>query len=189
MVDLSDATQLLVFGSTRVPKPESRHLLLLAEGVVHVDFDDPDHVFLATVTRVARVHLPTGDPVVAVLDGVGVRLTDVELANHVTVVLAGSGPDAEEQARAYTEAFSAWGAVARHEAPPSAPGERLSALHCGVTDDVGTVYALSSGAFGGSEDPWQGRWQFLPLPPPDARRLRVTVGDGPAVDVPLPDRS
>ncbi|MGY1844015.1 hypothetical protein [Modestobacter sp. SYSU DS0875] len=156
---------------------------------MHVDFGDPDHVFLATVTRVPRIHLPTGDPVVAELGSVEVRLTDVELANHVTIVLEGTGPVAEEQVRAYTDAFTTWGAAPQHlEAPPSAPGERLSALRYWVTDDVGTAYSVSTGEFGGSEHPWRALLRFLPTPPADARRLQITVGDGPAIDVPLPER-
>ncbi|WP_299953348.1 hypothetical protein [uncultured Modestobacter sp.] len=81
MVDLPTATQLLAFGNGRIPRPASAHRTLLAEGVVLADYDDPGHVFLVTVTQVPRVHLPTGSPVVAQVDGVAVRLVDVELAH------------------------------------------------------------------------------------------------------------
>jgi len=161
MVDLSTATQLLAMGAGRLPRPASCHRTLLADGVVHVDYADPDHVFLVTVTQVPRVHLPTGDPVVADLDGVPVRLVDVELANHVTIALAATGPVAEQ---------------------------RLADVGYRLTDDVGTEYRLSTGESGGADHPWRARWQHLPTPPPDARLLRIEFADGRVVAVPLPGR-
>jgi hypothetical protein len=57
MVDRFTVTQLLAMGNDRLPRPDSCGKSLLAEGVVHVDYGDPGHVFLVTVAQVPRVHL------------------------------------------------------------------------------------------------------------------------------------
>ena len=189
MVDLPTATQLLVLGDRQRLRPGSGRRTLLTEGVVHVDYDDPEHVFLVTVSQVPRVHLPTGAPRVAELGGVEVRLVDVELANHVSIVLTGTGPVADQQARQHAAAFDAWAATAadgRDDDRPEWPASRLLDVRYTVTDDVGTVYRLASGEAGGDDHPWRSVWRHLPTPPPDARQLRVVFAGGPVVELPLP---
>jgi hypothetical protein len=187
MVDLRTAVELHGFGRDPVDRPELIMKNLIGPGLVDVDYGDPEHVFLVTVTRVPRVHLPTGSPSVAELDGVQVRLVDVELANHVTVVLEGAGPLADQQSQQYAAAFEAWAAAGgRDGEPPSWPAERLADLPYRLSDDVGTVYRMSSGEAGGGDHPWRSVWHHLPTPPSDARLLRIEFAGVPAVELRLP---
>jgi len=187
MVDLPTAIELHGFGRDPVDRPELYMKSVIGPGQVDVDYGDPDHVFLVTVTQVPRVHLPTGDPLVTELDGVPVRLVDVELANHVTVVLEAVGPLADAESREYTAAFEAWAATGGQDGePPSWPAERLAEVPYQLTDDVGTAYRMASGEAGGAEHPWRSVWHHLPTPPSDARLLRIAFPGSPVVELPLP---
>lgn len=66
---------------------------------------------------------------------------------------------------------------------PSMPGEAvLGAVEVVLSDDVGTTYARTTGQVagdGGTE--WRATWFFAPLPPTEARELRLHffAGAGP----------
>ena len=61
MVDFQAAVSLHGFASADAARPQAEYTELLAPGVVHLDYDDPNHVFRVTVERVPRRHLPLGD--------------------------------------------------------------------------------------------------------------------------------
>ena len=189
MVDLRTATNVHGFGRDPDEQPELVLEDLIGPGLVAVDHGDPDHVFRVAVTQVRPVHLLTGSPVVGGLDGVEVRLVDVQLANHVSVVLEGTGPAAEELAREHGAAFEAWAASGgRSGDPPAWPADRLADVRYRLTDDVGTGYRMTSGSAGGDTSPCRSVWHHLPTPPPDARQLPIAFTGGPVVAVSLPDR-
>lgn len=173
----------------------SRHMQLLEEGLVHVDYGDEDHVFLVRVDEVPRVRLPVPSPrrLAEVLPGLWAELVEVSVANHVRVRLAAEdGPVKQAMEVRYAEDFKTWAGATGGEPPvqsPSWPAEAIMRLEVGLADDLGTSYQWSSGQAGGERDVWLAERLFRPLPPAAARRLILTYTlDGqPAgrTDVPL----
>lgn len=176
----------------RRPLP-NRSMHRLDQGVFHFDFrdDDPDNVYLVTVERVPRVRLPLEPPVVVgEVDGVRALLVRVSVANHVEVTLdAEDSPRTRTLTEAYLAAEAVWvNASGPDQHPPESPGaERFLHLLISVTDDAGTEYHMSSGSGGGSDTPWRMHWDFLPVPPPQARRLTIHFPAG-EVEFALPPR-
>jgi hypothetical protein len=165
MVDLRTATQAIMFGGTDKRRtPTSGGKLLLADGVVHVDFGDPDQVFLVSVVQVPRVRLPVGQVALGEVDGVTVHLVEASTANRLELVIEGRGQEGIDV--------------------PGWPAERLMAVPTAVTDDVGTTYRFTSAEAGGEDRPWRAIELFRPVPPPDAAMLTIDYG-GQRTEIPL----
>lgn len=192
MTDLAGVIRSLLFRHSGEPEPVTRSVERLDDGTFHVDFDDPEHVYLVTVREVPRIRLPLEHPVlVGEVDGVRAELLRVSLANHVEVVLgAEQGPSREAASTDFAAAYRQWEEQVEPGAPPPWPGERLGTTALVVSDDVGTPYRLASGQTGGEGTEWEVRWGFRPTPPATARRLTLdftpSAGESVRIELPLP---
>jgi hypothetical protein len=173
----------------------SRDATRLGPGVVRVEYDVDDSIFVVSVTRVPIRRPAGGGPVaVGTVDDLTVRLTGVTIDTQLIVRLdiADSGHRRSLEA-AYHAEFAAWAEQTGEadDAPPRTPGERLFGVGVEVRDDLGTEYSNSTiqGYAGGSGTEWLGGRYFTPVPPPEARVLTIRLmvdADGPVdVDVPL----
>lgn len=166
-------------GASRQPSVE----FFPEEGVAHLDYGDADHEFRVDVTLVPRRRLAVPQGVVCEIDGVGVRLLEVAIGNNVRVVIEGtSGPAHEQALEEFRAAHQRWEGLVTVEGtsghePPQWPGGRLFG-HLRLRDDQGTAYRLSRGEAGGHGNEWSCAHAFRPLPPPEARRLRLEFTDG-----------
>jgi hypothetical protein len=169
------------------------HMQLLGDGLVHVDYGEPEQVFLVQVIPVPRVPLldaarPLGD----LGDGVEVWLAGVSVDNYVTVTIEGRGAGAEAEIQTYRDQFARWEATVqtRPGAPsPEWPGERLLGVIPTLSDDVGTEYHIDAGQTGGPDREWLHVWQYRPTPPAEATTLHLAVQIGEhvtTVDLALP---
>ncbi|GHE07636.1 hypothetical protein [Klenkia taihuensis] len=200
MVDLDRVTEMVGLGDwSGVELPEGTHIEQIGPGRIHADFGDPDHVFLVTVQQVTRRQLVAEPrPVLTRADGVVVELRAVEVANHVTLTLSATGPAAAAGSARYRSDVDAWarrvraaldaGRSADPERPPRHPADDVADLPVELTDDAGTTYAWVTGMAGHEDDPWRYVLHLRPTPPPEARALRIRVGDGDTVDLDLPPR-
>ena len=193
MVDLRTAVTLHGFADAEAPRPPLRYQELLAPGVVHVDYADPDHVFRVTVEQVDRRRLTVPSTAAAQLADITVRVSAVTADTHLTVNLEGTGAAADAVAAEHHRAFQDWqssyGPGTPMAAPPPWPSNRLmDEVHVHVSDDVGTEYRFASGEAGGHDTPWTAIRRYLPAPPPDATALDLVlvVADQPDVHVTLP---
>lgn len=182
MVDLRTAIQMLIRREDDVSEGgPPTHLEVLADDTVQADFEDPDHVYLVTVTQVPRVHLQVPDVVLADIDGALVHLAGIQLAHYLTVVLEGRGPEAERQLRDHREQYRQWSehARGRNAGPaPDWPAEQLS-RQLRVSDDLGTEYHVLSGSSGGEGKEWLAVHNVLPRPPSGATVIHLHyVQDG-----------
>jgi hypothetical protein len=188
MVDVRQATQILVMAGGRHPlRTSEMSKELIADGAVHVDFGEPEQVFLLTVTAVPRRQLLHAPQVVAEMGDVEAWLVGLEIANHVTLRLEGRGPGADQALQTYREAHETWLANPQTE-PPDWPATHLPEILQTVTDDVGTHYTLASAAGGGERHPWRYVSNYLPVPPGQASSLRLSFeahGQTSDVEVPL----
>jgi hypothetical protein len=194
IIQLADVVGSLLFRRPEEPLPAST-VERLGEGVFHLDYDDPDRVYLVTVRQVPRIRLPLERPVV-VGEAAGVRaqLVGVALANHIEVALdAEEGPSRQAGLSDFMARYEEWGRQAGREPPPSWPAEEFARIALSASDDVGTVYRHASGESGGSGTEWVVRRALLPTPPAQARRLTLhfSAPTGPPVDIgfPLPASS
>jgi hypothetical protein len=180
MVDIADVTNDLMAspeGADRLRHGRDRSAFRAAPGVLHLDYGEDEGVFLVTVQQVPRIRLPLGAPVhVATVDGVGIALVSVALANHVEVRLdALPGPRQAELTGAFEAEHGAWAAAAQPDAmPPPWPAESCTALGIAVADDVGTAYVRAFGQAGGDGTPCETRATFRPQPPDEATSLILT---------------
>jgi hypothetical protein len=174
MVDLPTATQSLFFDKRNRLGTPSREMEVLDEGVVHIDYGDPDHLFIARIQVVPRLRLPVREDVVTQVEEVDVRIVDVSVHNFISVTVRGIGSAADSIERDYEEKYAAWLEDPSGQSP-TYPAERLSLLTLSVQDDLGTRYEFRSGMAGG-EDPWAFTWRFTPTPPDTATGLRVSMG-------------
>lgn len=182
MANLDDVTESLFFPRRADPWP-TREVSRLEDGSYNVDYGDPDHVFLVTVSQVPRIRLPLdGRPVVGSVGGVRAELVQVTVANviEVTVDAEPGAPRSDFQSR-----YDEWVARGVAEAAPPWPAEQFLTLPIEVSDDVGTHYAFAFGGAGGAGTEWQARWSFRPPPPAEARRLTLRFGDA-RVDLSVP---
>ncbi|RKS73731.1 hypothetical protein CLV35_2219 [Motilibacter peucedani] len=191
MIDLSRATTELVFGGSRHDPPPNSSRELLADGLVHADFDDPDWVYLVQVTQVPRVRLSVPESVVGHVEGADVYLVTASVANHLTLELIGREPAGEPILSEYVAASATWHETFSRDDPvdpPRWPAERLTEVSMTVTDDRGTAYRLGSAQAGGEDAPWRYIARFRPPTPPDARTLHLHFEspDGSSCTVDLP---
>ncbi|GAA2361464.1 hypothetical protein [Dactylosporangium salmoneum] len=192
MTALEDVIRALLFRRPGVePEPRARSVERLDDGTFHVDYHDPDHVYLVTVRQIPRVRLPLERPApVGQVGGVRAELVQVSLANHIEVVLdAEPGPPREAALDAYLTSYGQWAERAEPGSPPPPqPGEQFGRIALAVSDDSGTAYRLASGQLGGTGMEWTVRWLFRPTPPVTARRLTLdfTSPAGPPVSISLP---
>ena len=98
MVDFCTAVELHGFAHSDAPCPPKKYEELLEPGVVHVDYDDPDHVFRITVEEIGRRHLPVPPTAKVLLGDLAVHLTDLVIDNHLSVRLEGCGAAADAAA-------------------------------------------------------------------------------------------
>jgi hypothetical protein len=75
----------------------------------------------------------------------------------------------------------------RDEISPSWPAEAFMGIPVSISDDAGTEYRSATGQAGGDGAAWQVRWDFLPVPPPEARRLTLRFPAG-EIGISLPAR-
>lgn len=149
------------------------------EGVVHLDYNDPDYAYRLTVTTVPRRHLDVPDSNVAEISGIGIRLTSVEICNDTTVVIdAHDGPSYQADMTAFRAAYERWEQTAQRPLPPPPewPAGKFFGCVC-LSDDVGTDYVLHGGRSGGSGTEFECTHTFDPVPPVNAQHLRVDVVD------------
>lgn len=179
MTNVEDVVDDLI--PTRPPPQGSRQRtahIWPAQGVAHLDYHDPDHVFQVTVTRVPRRRLSVPDGPVCEIDGVEVGLVEVVIGNHVLVSIEGlPGPVHDQALEDYQIAHERWAReVAANgldgNTPPPWPGDRLQGRPQ-LSDDRGTVYRLERGRSGGAGAEWSSDAVFYPIPPPEARILRL----------------
>ncbi|MFG2045237.1 hypothetical protein [Dactylosporangium sp. NPDC048998] len=175
------------------PEPVSRSVERLDDGTFHVDYHDPDHVYLVTVRQIPRIRLPLERPlIVGEVDGVRAELLQVSLANHIEVTLdAEQGPPRGAALNDYATSFKRWAERAGHGSPPPpSPGEQFRRIALAISDDSGTPYRLASGQFGGTGTECLAWWGFRPTPPEIARRLTLDftspAGTSVRVNLPLP---
>jgi hypothetical protein len=166
-----------------------RSMRSLGEGMVHLEYDGDDYVYLVTVQQVPRTVLPLARPIaVGEAQGVPVQLMRVAVANHVEVTLdAASGPARDAALAAFEAVYRQWEQDDGQGQPPSWPAEQLAATPMTVSDDLGTVYRPESGEAGGRGTEFRSRRNFLPLPPAAAAELtlRFTPPTGQPVEVTL----
>jgi hypothetical protein len=174
------------------PQPGETHMQLLGDGLVHVDYGEPEQVFLVRVIRVPRVPLlDTARPLGDLGDGIEAWLVGVSVDNYVTVTLEGRGAGAEAAVQTYRDQ---WAIVQNHPGapPPEWPGERLLGVTPTLSDDVDTEYHIDSGQTGGTEREWLHVWQYRPTPPAEATTLHLAVQVGErltTVDLALPSNT
>lgn len=164
---------------------------LLGDGLVHVDFGEPDQVYLVQVTPVPRVVVTDNATQLGVLeDGLEVWLAAVTLDNFVTVKLEGRGPVADSGTVQYRNDWASWEASGGHlHDPPAWPAERLGTIEVTAADDLGTDYQLHNGKSGGDGSEWLVVRRYMPTAPPGASTLRICVHLGAqveTVELPLP---
>ncbi|MEV8518149.1 hypothetical protein [Dactylosporangium sp. NPDC051484] len=193
MTDLEGVIRALLFQRPRAEsEPVSRSVERLDDGAFHVDYHDPDHVYLVTVRQIPRIRLPLECPlIVGEVDGVRAELVQVSLANHIEVTLdAEQGPSREAALNDYKTSFKRWAARAGRGSPPPSPGEQFGRITLAISDDSGTPYRLASGEFGGTETECSAWWGFRPTPPKIARHLTLDftspAGTSVRVNLPLP---
>ena len=171
-----------------------RSVLRLTEDSCRVDYDDPDQVFVVSVRRVPRYRLGPKEPFdVGELDGLQVQVTAVVVDDEVAVHLS-FADDVRRRAREaqfpHRRDQELTRALASGDYPPPDPAQRLTAVTLALTDDLGTDYRRTFGAFGGSGTEFQGSWSFRPAPPPDAQRLslitRTAGGESAELTLDLP---
>lgn len=175
MVDLEDVIRSL-FRQPTGPTHENRSVERLDNGAFHLDYYDPDHVYLVTVRQVPRIRLTLERPLlVGSVAGVRAELVQVSLANHIEVVLdAEQGPPREAASSSFMASYRQWeGQAERGSRPPPWPAEHFRRIALTVSDDIGTPYHLASGLIGGTRTEWEVRWLFRPTPPVTARRLTL----------------
>jgi hypothetical protein len=193
MTDVNDVIGDLFPGPRQAPRA-GRQIERIGEGTYHLDYHDSDHVYLLTLRQIPRVQLPFPRPyVVGDVDGAQVVLVQVSVANHIEVMFDAQGGPARQAVLAdYRDRFEQWAARPdqRNVSPPDFPGERISVLRPQVSDDLGTTYRAVSGQAGGSGTEWEATWRYLPIPPSDARLLRLRFSPPGArpveLDLPLP---
>ncbi|WP_406038695.1 hypothetical protein OG799_26490 [Micromonospora sp. NBC_00898] len=195
MTDLEGVIRSLLFRHQPEPPPASS-VERLGDGALHVDYHDPDHVYLVTVSQVPRIRLPLQRPLaVGEVGGVRAQLVQVALANHIEVTLdAEQGPSRQAGLSDFLDRYENWGQRADPESPPPQwPAEAFTRLIPGVSDDIDTPYRLASGQAGGSGTEWEVHWSFLPTPPVEARLLTLRFsppsGTPVKIDLPLPPAS
>ncbi|MFC6019826.1 hypothetical protein ACFP2T_26920 [Plantactinospora solaniradicis] len=192
MTDLAGVIRSLLFSRSMEPSPVASSVERLDDGTFHVDYHDPDHVYLVTVRQVPRIRIPLEQTVlVGEVAGVRAELVQVSLANHVEVVLdAEQGPSREAASDDFAAAYRRWEEQAEPGAPPPWPGEQFGNVALAVSDDIGTAYHLVSGQTGGMGTEWEVRWSFRPTPPATAGRLTLDftppAGESVRVELPLP---
>ncbi len=148
-------------------------------GVIAVDYGDEDHAFQITVERVPRHRWePEQSLRIGHVDGVDVELVGVTVDNFVHVHLVAVRSDERDRlTRGYNEAMEWWAATpreARGELPED-PAGRLARITIRITDDLGTVYGLDGGGFGGTGTEWDARQSYRPRPPADAHELYLEL--------------
>ncbi|MBE1485355.1 hypothetical protein [Plantactinospora soyae] len=195
MTDLAGVIRSLLFRHPTESSPVPGSVELLDDGTFHVDYHDPEYVYLVTVRQVPRVRLPLDRSMpVGEVAGVPAELVQVSIANHVDVLLdAGPGPSRDAASNDFAAAYRQWERQAEPDTPPPWPGEQLGAIALAVSDDVGTSYRRVSGQTGGPGKEWQVRWSFRPTPPATAGRLTLDftppAGAAVRIDLPLPPAS
>ncbi|WP_328291323.1 hypothetical protein OG218_00900 [Kineococcus sp. NBC_00420] len=164
----------------------------LGPGAFRLDYGQEEQVFVVKVDAVPVRRLgPTAPVTVGVVAGLSVRLIGVRVDTHVVVGLdVEPSPRRDAVLAEYEQAFAEWAEVGRErgEAAPEQPGTRLFEVVVEVTDDVGTVYSTEGANAGGSGTDWLGQRFFAPLPPVEAKWLRLRLGlagDSIEVEVPL----
>jgi hypothetical protein len=183
MIDVRMATDMIVMKPGRDPRePGETHKQLLGDGLVHVDYGEPEQVFLVRVIRVPRLPLlDTARPVGDLSDGIEVWFAGVSADNYVTVTLEGRGVGAEAALQAFRDQFARWKATEQtHPGAPSPdwPGERLLRVTPTLSDDVDTEYHIDAGQTGGTEREWLHVWQYRPTPPAEATTLHLAIQVG-----------
>ena len=201
MIDLDAVIQDLLHSHDDEETPaqwRSRSSRRLGPGLVRLEYDQDDSIFIVRVERVP-VHRPAGGVPVAVgtIDGLTVRLTGVTVEEQLIVRLdIADSPHRQALEAAFHEEFEAWVRHGRDsdEMPPRTPGERLFGVDVEVRDDLGTEYSSNAGnassrAYaGGTGTEWLGGRYITPAPPPGVHRItvRLRVGGGDPVDVDVP---
>jgi hypothetical protein len=150
------ATDMIVMKPGRDPRePGETHRQLLGDGLVHVDYSEPEQVFLVRVIRIPRVPLlDTARSLGDLGDGIEVWLAGVSVDNYVTVTLEGRGTGAEAALQTYRDQYARWEAMEQaHPGAPSLewPGERLLGVIPTLSDDVDTEYHMDAGENRGPE--------------------------------------
>jgi hypothetical protein len=181
VIDVRMATDMLVMKPGRDPRePGETHKQLLGDGLVHVDYNEPEQVFLVRVIRVPRVPLlDTARSLGDLGDGIEVWLAGVSVDNYVTVTLEGRGVGAAAALETYRDQFARWEATEQtHPGAPSPewPAERLMRVIPTLSDDVDTEYHIDAGENRGPE--WLHVWQYRPTPPAEATTLHLAVQVG-----------
>jgi hypothetical protein len=155
------------------------HMQLLGDGLVHVDYGEPEQVFLVQVIQVPRVPLLDAARQLGDLgEGVEVWLAGVSLDNYVTVTIEGRGAGAEAEIQTYRDQFARWEATVQNPGTqsPEWPGERLLGVIPTLSDDVDTQYDIDAGQTGQRE--WMHVLQYRPTPPAEATTSHLTVQIG-----------
>lgn len=127
---------------------DEMHAELLEHGAIHLDYGEADEVFLVTIQRVKRRQL-LKEAITLNVSGAHVRLTRVEVANHLVLRVEVSDSRSRETT-----------------------STRMS-IGVAIQDDVGTQYEEFSGELDGDEASWQATRRFRPPPPVEARQVRL----------------
>jgi hypothetical protein len=183
VIDLRRATDMIVMQPGHYPpQPGETHMQLLGDGLVHVDYGEPEQVFLVRVIQVPRVPLlDTGRPLGDLGEGVEAWLAAVSVDNYLTVTLEGRGAGAEAALQTYRDQYARWEATAQTHpgaVTPEWPGERLLSVIPTLSDDADTQYHIDAGQTGGPEREWLHVWQYRPTPPAKATTLHLAVQVG-----------
>lgn len=180
-IDLPTATDMIVMTRRRDPRePGETHKHRLGDGLVHVDYGEPDQVFfLAHVIRVPRVSLQDEPRPLGVLDaGVEVWLTGVRLDDFVTVTLDGRSVAADAALQTYQAQRASREKAMKaqpDDRPPAWPAAHLQAVSLTLSDDLDTAYWIDSGQTGGAGREWRSAWQYRPTPPSKATTLHLVA--------------
>jgi len=144
----------------------------LAQGLVHVDYNDPDHVFLVRVEQVKRRRLAVPDDPVAHVGDAVVLLIEATIANHLELMLEVRGEEVDEELRRRPERTQKWiaaGGPERGDSPPTGwASDVMQSLQVVVRDDLRTAYRFASSGGWDSEHANGTRSRLLPTPPVEA---------------------
>jgi hypothetical protein len=133
VIDLEDVIQdlLHVDDEDDSPRPwRTRSDQRLGPGVVRLEYDEDDSIFVVTVERLP-IHRPAGGEPVAVgtLDGLTLRITGVTVETELIVRLDIADSERRQALGAtFDEEFEAWVQLGRHsgETPPACPASAFS---------------------------------------------------------------
>jgi hypothetical protein len=156
---------------------EARSIRRLTNESCRVDYHDPDAVFIVSVRRIPRLHLGPEQPIpLGAVDGLEVQVTAVVVDDEVTVHLSFANDDRRKVLEAEFLSLREGASVHLIAGGSPVPDElvqNLSSVTLLLSDDAGTDYRRTAGAFGGSGSEFEGFWSFDPAPPPDAQHVHV----------------